>query len=160
VLHPDLNLDIDRIAIAGASMGGYFALRGASDPQFKACIAIDPFIDIWDFATYHLSPTFLWSWSQGWLSNAWVNRIINLISRLVFQLKWEVNAAGWFSGLETPSQTLLEMKRYTLENGFLARVRSLVLVSGAAHSLYFNPIHHTMSVYNGLVNLREDQKEV
>ncbi|GLI77206.1 hypothetical protein PoHVEF18_005492 [Penicillium ochrochloron] len=159
-IHPDLNLDTDRIGIAGASMGGYFALRAASDSRFKACVAIDPFYDMWDFATYHLSPTFLRAWSQGWLSDKWVNRIIRLISALVFQLRWEVNVAGWFFGLNTPSETLQEMKSYTLKNGFLANVRVPVLVSGAAHSLYFNPIHHTMSVYDGLVNLREDQKHV
>ncbi|KAL2864254.1 hydrolase psoB [Aspergillus lucknowensis] len=159
-LHPELSLDLERVAIAGASMGGYFALRGASDPRFKACVAIDPFYDMWDFATYHLSPTFLWGWSTGWMTDAWVNRIIGFISALVFQLKWEVNVAGWFFGLETPSQTLQEMKRYTLKNGFLAGVRGPVLVSGAAHSLYFNPIYHTMSVYDGLVNVTEDQKHV
>ncbi|KAJ5889443.1 hypothetical protein N7504_010253 [Penicillium tannophilum] len=159
-IHPELNLDTDRVAIAGASMGGYFALRAALDPRFKACIAIDPFYDMWDFATYHLSPVFLWGWSQGWLSSAWVNRIIGFISALVFQLKWEVNVAGWFFGLNTPSETLQEMKRYTLKDGFLAKVKMPVLVSGAAHSLYFNPIHHTMSVYNDLSSLREDQKHV
>jgi Esterase FrsA-like len=34
--HLDLELDLDRLSIAGASMGGYYAIRGASDPRIKA----------------------------------------------------------------------------------------------------------------------------
>ncbi|KFY92173.1 hypothetical protein V500_04260 [Pseudogymnoascus sp. VKM F-4518 (FW-2643)] len=158
--HPDANLDLDRIAIAGASMGGYYALRGASDLRFKACVSIDPFYDMWEFATHHISPTFIGGWTSGWISDGFVNGTIGLLSKLDFQLKWEVNVASWFFNLETPAATLKEMKKYTLKDGFLARVKCPVLVSGAAHSLYFNPVYHSLSVYNGLTALNEEEKQV
>ncbi|KAH6683991.1 alpha/beta hydrolase [Halenospora varia] len=158
--NPELALDLDHVAIAGASMGGYYALRGASDPRFKACVSIDPFYDMWEFATHHISPAFIGAWTTGWLSDVSVDRTIWVLSKLAYQLKWEVNVAGWFFGLETPSATLKEMKRYTLKDGFLSKLRCPVLVSGAAHSLYFNPMYHTMSVFNNLTSLKEDEKRV
>lgn len=38
--HPELELDLDCIAVSGASMGGYYSLRAAVDPRVKACVAI------------------------------------------------------------------------------------------------------------------------
>ena len=41
--HPELDLDMECIAVSGASMGGYYALRAASDPRVRACVAIVSF---------------------------------------------------------------------------------------------------------------------
>ena len=38
--HPELDLDTESISVSGASMGGYYALRAASDPRVRACVAI------------------------------------------------------------------------------------------------------------------------
>ena len=38
--HPKLDLDLDAVSVSGASMGGYYSLRAASDPRVKACVAI------------------------------------------------------------------------------------------------------------------------
>ncbi|KAJ5332380.1 hypothetical protein MYU51_019323 [Penicillium brevicompactum] len=43
---PELDLDLDRIAVAGAATGGYFALRAATDARVKACVAVDPFFSL------------------------------------------------------------------------------------------------------------------
>lgn len=40
VQHPELDLDLGSIAVSGASMGGYYALRAASDERVKACVSI------------------------------------------------------------------------------------------------------------------------
>lgn len=65
--HRGLALDLDRIALAGASMGGYFALQGAADPRVKACVALDAFYDMWDFAAHYTSPALLSAWQSGWI---------------------------------------------------------------------------------------------
>ncbi|KAK7984736.1 hypothetical protein PG988_002358 [Apiospora saccharicola] len=65
--NPQLELDVACIAVSGASMGGYFALRAAVDPRVKACVSIDPFYDMWDFGTAHVSPLFISAWTQGWI---------------------------------------------------------------------------------------------
>lgn len=38
--NPHLELDLNCIAVSGASMGGYYALRAASDSRVKACVSI------------------------------------------------------------------------------------------------------------------------
>lgn len=45
--NPAWNLDLERIAIVGNSMGAYFSLRAtAADSRIKACIATDSFYDL------------------------------------------------------------------------------------------------------------------
>ena len=39
-------------------MGGYYALRAAADPRVAACVALDPFYDMYDFATSHMGAAF------------------------------------------------------------------------------------------------------
>lgn len=51
---PGLNLDLDRLALTGNSMGGYFVLRGATDPRVKARISTDGFYDVWLFTESRL----------------------------------------------------------------------------------------------------------
>lgn len=63
--HEELEIDLDRIAVAGASLGGYFALRSAADTRVKACVAIDPPFDFYEFGTDHVAPTFFGLWDQG-----------------------------------------------------------------------------------------------
>nr|QJY30861.1 alpha/beta hydrolase [Discosia rubi] len=158
--HPELNLDTSRIAMAGASLGGYFALRAAVDPRIKACVALDPLYSFWDFATAHISPAFIGAWDRGWLSDAFVDTIISVMLKMSFQMRWEVNVAGTFFGHTSPARMMKEMKRYTLGNNYLKRIKCPVLVSGAAESLYLEANHHTMRVYNELVNLSDTNKEL
>ena len=47
--HPELDLDLDHIAVTGASMGGYFALRAAADERIKACVSVDGFYSLESF---------------------------------------------------------------------------------------------------------------
>lgn len=160
---PELELDTSRIAIAGASLGAYFALRAAAgEERIKACVALDPLYSFWDFATAHVSPAFLGAWDRGWLSDGVVDTVIGMLMHMSFQMQWEVSLAGSFFGISSPAQILKEMKRYTLDGadgGHLQRVKCPVLVSGAAESLYLDASHHTMRVYNGLTGLQEHEKE-
>lgn len=48
--HRDANLDLDHVAITRASMGGYYALRGAIDPRITACISVDGFYSMESYA--------------------------------------------------------------------------------------------------------------
>jgi pimeloyl-ACP methyl ester carboxylesterase len=162
--HADLELDMERLAIAGSSMGGYYALRAAADPRVRACVSIDPFYDMWDFATQHISPTLINSWRNGWIFTNFLDGMIEMASRFSFQMKWEVNLARWFFGVETPTDTLLEMRKYTLKlddgTSFLNRVRCPVLVSGAAQSLYLEPGTDVAKVLGALEHLNENQKKI
>lgn len=164
--HPELELDLDRVAITGASMGAYYALRAAADPRIKACVSIDPFYDMFDFATAHSPQALIEGWSRGWISDGFVDTLFACLTHLDFQTKWELDLTSWFFGVERPSQILKEMKKYTLrelslqgKTSFLKNVHCPVLVSGAAHSLYLDATH-TMQVYYNLSNQNESNKKV
>ncbi|EAW09119.1 alpha/beta hydrolase family protein [Aspergillus clavatus NRRL 1] len=164
--NPHLELDLNCIAVSGASMGGYYALRAAADQRVKACVSIDPFYDMWDFGTAHVSPIFIHAWTSGWISGGFVDNLMALLSRLSFQLRWEISVTGTFFGLSSPSQILLHMKKYTLRSteeepeGFLSRVICPVLLSGAGKSLYLDVDNHTRQCYDGLVNVAERNKQL
>lgn len=162
--HPELELDLERIAVSGSALGGYFALRVASDPRIKACVAIDPLYDMWDFGTQHVSPTFINGWINGWLSNQFVDRLINLVARFSFQMKWELSLSGGFWQLDSPADILLEMKKFTLKlpdgKSFLEKVRCPTLVSGAESSLYLDVKKHTMMIWKRLEHLKVGDKEL
>ncbi|RFU80553.1 alpha beta hydrolase [Trichoderma arundinaceum] len=164
VSRPELDLDTSRIAIAGASLGGYFALRAAADPRIKACIAIDPLYSMWDFVIAHVSPVFIGAWERGWLSNGFVDFFIRMGMRSAFQMRWEVSISGTFFGISSPALIMQEMKHYSLtlpgDKCYLDRVKCPVLVSGASESLYIEADHHTMRVVSGLTHQAEVDKEV
>ncbi|GAW22513.1 hypothetical protein ANO14919_120500 [Xylariales sp. No.14919] len=158
---PALDLDLDRIAVAGASLGGLFAMRSAAEPRVRACIAIDPLYDLWDFATMHVSPTFLGLWGRGWIPDCAVDAAISLATWFSFQMKWEIATSSRFLGTSSPSETLRAMKRFTLREkdgtSYLTRVKCPVFVTGAGNSLYLDLSRHTGMVAK---NLSESQRTV
>ncbi|KAL3302144.1 alpha/beta hydrolase [Colletotrichum asianum] len=165
--NPNLELDVDSIAVAGASMGGYYALRAAADPRVKACVSIDPFFDMWDFGTAHVSRLFLSAWMNGWMSRDVIDTLMNTLKTFSFQLKWEISVAGTFFGLSSPSDILLHMKKFSLAGSqqkdsvdYLTRVVCPVLVSGSGNSLYLDVDEHTKRCYDGLVNVPLENKEM
>ncbi|TLD07195.1 hypothetical protein PgNI_10619 [Pyricularia grisea] len=182
--HPGLELDMKAIAVSGASMGGYYALRSAVDRRVKACVSIDPFYDMWDFGTAHVSPLFISAWTSGIISSGFVDKLMTVVSRLWFQMKWEIALTGTLFGLSSPSQILLNMKNYTLSgksdgsraNGkkshsptdgggvesdsFLSEVRCPVFLSGAGKSLYLDVDSHTRRCYDGLTGVAAKDKEL
>ncbi|TWU72710.1 hypothetical protein ED733_004222 [Metarhizium rileyi] len=163
--HPELDLDMARIAVSGASMGGYFALRAAAEPRVKACVSIDPFYDMWDFGTAHVSPFFISAWSRGWIGDSFVDRIMGWLSAVSFQLKWEISITGALFGLSSPAAILQHMKKFTLAGGkdgadFLSRVTCPVLVSGAGQSLYMDVGSHTRRCFEALTNVPLRDKQI
>ncbi|KAI0479862.1 dipeptidyl aminopeptidase/acylaminoacyl peptidase [Xylaria cf. heliscus] len=150
----NIDLDSQRVAVAGASLGAYFALRSAADPRIKACVAVDPLYNLFEVATRHASPTFLRLWESGWIPDSVVNNMMWFGARYDFQLKWELTATARFMGVSTPTELLRAMKKYTLEgaNGgtYLDKIKCPVLVTGASNSLYFDVNEHSAQVFNRL----------
>ncbi|KAI1352960.1 Alpha/Beta hydrolase protein [Xylaria sp. FL0043] len=166
--HPELDLDLSSIAVSGASMGGYYALRAASDERVKACVSIDPFYDMWDFGTAHVSPLFIKAWTAGFISSGFVDKLMAVISSLSFQLKWEISVSGTFFGISSPAEILLNMKKYTLhgngvdekDESFLSKVECPVLLSGAGKSLYLDVNSHTRRCFDALTSVAPEDKEI
>ncbi|KAJ4294707.1 hypothetical protein N0V88_004941 [Collariella sp. IMI 366227] len=129
----------------------------------KACIALDPFFSLWDFAMQRGTPAIVGAWDRGWISSGFIDGVLGLGMRLSFQMRWELSTAGTLFGLGSPARSMQEMKRYTLggdTSPYLERIQCPVLVSGASDSLYFDPSHHSVRVLNGLKNVAEKEKEL
>lgn len=149
--HPEINLDLERIAVLGVSMGAHYALRAATDPRFAACVAIDPVYSLWDFATGQTNKTFLAAWQAGWISDAVVDRLIGVMMRLSFQMRWNIHTGGTMYGVKTPSGILKHFQNFTLDlaggGSMLDRIRCPVFVTGAAESLYVDVESSAGKVY-------------
>lgn len=162
--HPSASLDIDRIAITGASMGGYYALRGATDARIKACIAIDAFYDLFDLVMSRQPKMFMDLWLGGWIPDSLIDTLTFLQGRFDFQSKWEVWCSSTILGVEKPSDLMRKTKEYTLRlpdgSELLQHVKCPVLVSGAAHSLYFKPELSSSKIMECLSHIKESNKEV
>lgn len=150
-------IDRDQVAVAGSSMGGYLALRGARDPRVKACIAVDPFYRMWDLLKGRVPDSIAespavpdWVWDNMSALLGWWN----------VQTRWELKLTGWMLGARPGSaaDNFRQMRRYTLEDGQLELVRCPVFVTGARHSLYSSPEVSTERVYRELVNVSDDDK--
>lgn len=137
--HQGLELELDRVALTGASMGGYFALRGAADPRVKACVALDAFRGMREVVAHHTSPALLSAWQSGWMPTGWINSLLGTAQWAVAQLHWELALTQWIFGVPTPAAALLAMKKFTLKDGYLAKVKCPVFVSSAGQSLYLEP---------------------
>ncbi len=139
----------------------------------------DPFYDMWDFGTAHVSPLFISAWTSGILSSGFVDKLMSVVSRLSFQMKWEISVTGTMFGLSSPSEILLNMKKYTLSgkgggggqkdysfpsssdnDSFLSKVRCPVFLSGAGKSLYLDADSHTRRCYDGLTSVAPKDKEI
>ncbi|KAI1441984.1 alpha/beta hydrolase [Annulohypoxylon stygium] len=161
----ELDLDLDRIAIAGASMGGYYALRGASDTRIAACISIDPIYDMWDIAIDRMPAAFINAWMSGWLSNNFFNITWRVLSFFDFQIHWELSHCMWIFGKPSAALAMKEMQRWTLRGPrdnvpFLSKIKCPVLVSGATGTIYLRPEISTLRVAEDLAHLPEGYKEV
>lgn len=162
--HPELQLDLDRVAVCGASMGGYYALRAAADPRVKACVSIDPFYCMWDIMKGRM-PEFLihmFETDGGFAPDGFFNGLVGFLQWSNFQARWKFNHLKTIFGVEQPADVFRMMMTYTLsrpdDHEYLEQVRCPVFVTGAAAALYAKPEFSTERIYKALGHLHEDRK--
>ncbi|KAI0414290.1 alpha/beta-hydrolase [Xylaria grammica] len=152
--HPEWRIDLNRIALIGASMGGYFALRGALDARVKACISSDGFYDF-GLAVRQRTP---WFWK--YLGDSVANTILGLVGKMHFQSRMEFGHAQLTFGSGSVSEALRRLMTYTLEpegeDPVLPRIKCPVLVTGARDSVYADSLE-TVRIYDGLTQLRDGE---
>lgn len=151
---PELGLDLDHVAIAGASMGGYFALRAAADARFSACVSVDGFYDLGTYAGGRMPPPLYAAFGRGWLPDWLFDTMLSLLQAVSFQARWEFNHMRWVTGERSEAAIMRAVRPYTLRESaggeFLARVQCPTLVTGAAASWYYDPATTTDRVYAAL----------
>lgn len=162
--NPDLGLDLDRIAVAGVSMGAYYALRTATDPRIKACVAVDPFYSLWALALTRMPQWYAHLWQTGWIPEAVFNWSIRTHMRVDFPSRWEFSLGSHMMGMTTPGDTLRRFQDFSLdiseEGKVLERVQCPVLVTGAGRTIYASAESSTVKIYNLLTRVPESRKDV
>lgn len=104
--NPSLNLDKSRISAIGASLGGYFALRGATgDLRVKAVISVDGFFDLGAAVQARIPSWFLSLIENGWITDGIFNNLFALSSALNFQTRWEFGHSMWAFGAPSPAKS-------------------------------------------------------
>ncbi|PNY23299.1 Alpha beta hydrolase [Tolypocladium capitatum] len=185
---PDLNLDLEHIALAGVSMGGYYALRGAAaDQRVAAVVAGDPFFDMWEFALTRLPGWFANAWMAGYVPDGFFNWSCRFHMSVDFPTRWEFGTTLSIMGQDSPANLLREFQRYTLredgnlkvnnnaksktnghaaageekdDNLLLSRIKCPVMLTGASLALYQHPEESTYKIAKLLVNVPEQKKEL
>ncbi|KAL7940881.1 alpha/beta hydrolase [Trichoderma barbatum] len=161
--HPKRNLDLSRIAIAGASMGGYFALRGALDPRISACISIDGFYDLSVLTRARVSGPLMTAIEQQYIADGIFNALLSIVLALDFQKKWEMGHAILATGIESPAAAMRTWQNYsmTLPDGKtrLSELRCPVLVTGTRDTMYVPWEAGPQRIYDELIRAHGSEKK-
>ncbi|KAK7750068.1 hypothetical protein SLS62_008061 [Diatrype stigma] len=132
--HTEWNLDLSCVALTGAAMGGYLALRGATDERIKACISVDGF---YDFSEQVRDRTPL---IMRYLSDGVANTVINWASRFNMQNRFEFGHNRLAFGTGSCVESLRRVSKLTLEpegeTPICSRIRCPTLVTAARDSIY------------------------
>ncbi|KAH6869504.1 Alpha/Beta hydrolase protein [Thelonectria olida] len=163
---PTLELDLGRVAMAGAATGGYFALRAATDPRIKACVSIDPFFSLWELCLSRAPQAFFKLWDSGWVPDGTFDAFTDRHGRGNFQAGWEINLGKSSMGVEKPTTMFRRFKEFTLEPAdgktILDKITCPVFITGpgAGQDMYSSAEDSTFKIHRLLTNVPDNNKEV
>ncbi|MEO6061148.1 MAG: alpha/beta fold hydrolase [Thermoflexales bacterium] len=125
-------VDRERIALMGTSLGGYYAARAAAfEPRVKALIIHGVMFDFW--ATQSRTKPLLRLLGQ-WKSPSGLQAVLHLAERFNSELRWSVKTGMWVLGAQNPVELKREMKRYSLkEVASLIQQPTLILHGAKDH---------------------------
>lgn len=143
---------LNNVSLVGMSLGGYLALRAAAkDKRIRKVIAFDTFYSMEDAFLIN-APKDLANLPD--LSDFQVRRAVdNLIedyTKKSIDLKFKINKAKEIFGKKTPSEILIEMKKYSLL-GIESEIKQDVLLLAGDNDMYV-PTMRTSFLKNRLVN--------
>ena len=100
------DIDSDKIAIIGYSMGGYLCVRGALDPRIKACIPNTLVVDCGAAAREGMK----------WLlkSDALMDKALKAIMKRNTAARWGFNHSSWVLGINTAAEWVRVYEKFTL----------------------------------------------
>ena len=126
-------VDGERIALMGSSLGGYYASRAAAfEPRVKALISHGVFFDWWAIQT-RTKPA-LGLLLDTWRSPRAVQAVLKMAMRFNTELRWLVANAMWVLGVQSPAELIREMQRYSLADvAGLIRQPTLILHGEGDH---------------------------
>ena len=126
-------VDRERIALMGSSLGGYYAPRAAAfEPRVKALISNGVVFDWWATQT-RTKPALAFIVSKLKSPRA-VQILLNLAMRFNSELRWGVRNGMWVYGTQDPVEMIREWQRYSLKDvAGLIRQPTLILHGERGH---------------------------
>ncbi|PYI33513.1 hypothetical protein BP00DRAFT_338827 [Aspergillus indologenus CBS 114.80] len=158
-LAKDHPIDLARVAVVGASLGGYFALRAAADPRVRACVSCDACYDLFDVTRSRMPGWFINGWLSGRLRDGFFNWVVDKLAGWSFQLRWEFGHSMWVYGVKTPAEVMRCMQQYHVR-GYLHDIQCSTFVMGAAETFYFTPEQNTQPIFAALGHLPPQKKRL
>jgi pimeloyl-ACP methyl ester carboxylesterase len=130
------DVDGDRLALKGMSLGGYLGARAAAyEPRFKAAILFDGVWSFYDSILGILSPE-----AKEALDNEDADTYNDLIDKAMAantQLRWTFTQGTFSFGVTTAYELTLESKKMTLDGGVAERISCPTLVMEADGDQFF-----------------------
>ncbi|MDR1560261.1 MAG: dienelactone hydrolase family protein [Clostridiales bacterium] len=100
------DIDKEKIAIIGYSMGGYLCVRGAIDPRVKACIPNTLVVDCGASAKAGM---------KGLLKNdAFMDKSFNLMMKINGPARWSFHHSSWTLGINSAHEWVAAYEKFTL----------------------------------------------
>ena len=119
------DVDMNKIALLGMSLGGYFAPRAAAfDHRIKACIAFNVFYDTFE-STVNQNPQLLQILS---LPNEQKEALLAKAEEHNSNLRWMLNNGKWVFGLKHRYEVFEEMKKVSLK-GIAEKIKCPILLT-------------------------------
>ncbi len=124
---PEVNRE--RIALMGTSMGGYYAARAAAfEPRVKALVVHSALFDSWAMYTKNKPALGL---LVKWQSPRGVQAVLNLAARVNPELRYFAKNTTWVFGTENPVELAREVKRYSLKEAAELIQQPTLILHGA-----------------------------
>ncbi len=141
------DVDHERIALMGSSLGGYYAPHAAAfESRIKALISHGVFFDWWATQTKTKPALGL---LVGQLKSALaVQAVLKTAMRFNSELRWSVKNAMWVLGGQNPVELIREIQRYSLKDvAGLIQQPTLILHGASDH---FVPREQVDTFYTAL----------
>ncbi|MER7673732.1 alpha/beta fold hydrolase [Kitasatospora sp. NPDC096128] len=128
-------IDPDRLALFGYSLGGYLTARAAAHEHRLAALVLDD--GLYDYHDAHLRmmPPFLRDWIESGRDDL-ADPVLNLLMQVSTQLRWALRNGVWTFGAASPTDYIRRTADYSLD-GVAQLIACPTLVLAAEDDQFF-----------------------